>query len=485
MRNIAHLNTGRLFPWVVLLVAFMIRLLPVWWGRDLTIGLDDMFQYDMIARSIASGHGFRWYALPDLNLIQPYLPADLAATPGYDPNGVITGFRAPLYPLLLAIIYKIVGAGAERFLAARLVQALMGASLAPLTFMASLYFFPQKEKAARFAAWVLALYPILLIFPLALATENLFFILFLGSAIALLWAAQRPSSWRFLLPGILLGLTALTRSIVLVSSTLVILWIWFYLRNRRGAIITAGSMLLVIAPWMVRNQFIFHRPVIELSMGYNLYMGYHPLSTGDFQYGISLDLMNTLDDGLRDTQGTSLAMGFIRSDPGRVPYLALRRLGYFWGLERRGLTFFYSNDFFGHLPFGVLLSAALILLLPFVIVSTSAAVGFALITWDRNAVLLALLVGGYILPNILILSEDRFHLALIPFLAIIASQFWSGGWSAVAGRWHGSAFSKVMLSLACLAVFFLFLNWGMELYRDADKLVLLFGPHGNTTHFTY
>jgi hypothetical protein len=29
------------------------------------------------------------------------------------------------------------------------------------------------------------------------------------------------------------------------------------------------------------------------------------------------------------------------------------------------------------------------------------------------------------------------------------------------------------------------LNWGLELFRDADKLALLFGPHGNTSHFTY
>jgi hypothetical protein len=32
----------------------------------LGIGLDDMFQYDMLARSLVAGNGFRWYAQEDL-----------------------------------------------------------------------------------------------------------------------------------------------------------------------------------------------------------------------------------------------------------------------------------------------------------------------------------------------------------------------------------------------------------------------------------
>src|SRR5512143_3136602 len=244
MRNIARLNSGRLFPWVVLLVALLIRLLPVWWGRGLGIGLDDMFQYDMLARSIAAGEGFRWYAQPDLNLIQPYLPVDLASTPGYDPRGVVTGFRAPLYPLFLAILYKIVGAGAVRFLAARLAQVVLGAALAPLAFLAGRGFFPQDERAARYAAWVVALYPLLIIFPLALATENLFFVLLLGSSLALVRLERRRAAADFLLAGLLLGLTALTRSLILVAAALAVLWVWSSLREKRGAIILTAALVL-------------------------------------------------------------------------------------------------------------------------------------------------------------------------------------------------------------------------------------------------
>ena len=42
-----------------------------------------------------------------------------------------------------------------------------------------------------------------------------------------------------------------------------------------------------------------------------------------------------------------------------------------------------------------------------------------------------------------------------------------------------------MVALAVLGVFLLFLNWGFELSRDADKITALLGPDGNKTYFPY
>jgi hypothetical protein len=99
--------------------------------------------------------------------------------------------------------------------------------------------------------------------------------------------------------------------------------------------------------------------------------------------------------------------------------------------------------------------------------------------------LLYLLLFAYILPHVLILSEDRFHLALVPFLAILAAQAWTGGRQAFAARWHQSLAGKVALSLGVLAVVLLFLNWGFELSRDADKIAALLAPGGNESYFPY
>lgn len=492
------------FPWRIFLVALVLRLIPVLLTRSLGIGLDDMFQYDMLARSLASGNGFRWYAYEDLQLLEPYITFDLSSVE-YDPiRGVLTSFRPPMYPAFLSLIYRAVGVGAHRFFIVRLVQAFIGAALAPLTYLLSykiLNFQPTSKprndssggviderviKTSRAAAWVVACYPMLIVFPLSLATENLFFVLVLISTLALLKAAGTRKSTHFVMAGALFGMTALTRSVILAVVGLCLLWIWFVLRERKSAALMFFSMLIVISPWVIRNSLLYDRFTgIESSLGYSLYAGYHPEGTGTFQYGISLDLVPILDDGVRDQVGMQAAIQFIRDNPARVPYLALRKLGHFFGLERRAATYFYSNNFFGFIPLPLLLLAALTLWAPFVILGVSAIAGLALMRWDRLTVLLALIMIGYLAPHIIIQAEERFHLVLVPFFAILAAKAWTSGWRAFANRWQASSAGKIAVSLAVLAVLLLFLNWGLELSRDADKIAALLGPNGNQTHFPY
>src|SRR5574341_842571 len=150
----------------IFIVAVVLRLIPVILGRGLGIGLDDMFQYDMLARSIASGNGFRLYAQQDLSLLASFVDFDLSTAKEYDPiRGIPTSFRAPLYPTFLAIVYFISGTGFSRFFAARLTQAIfLGAPLAPLTYFVSRKLFSslrqgegagvRSERAARISAWI-------------------------------------------------------------------------------------------------------------------------------------------------------------------------------------------------------------------------------------------------------------------------------------------------------------------------------------------
>ena len=541
------------FPLGVFCAALILRLIPVLLARSLGIGLDDMFQYDMLARSLAAGNGFRWYASADLELLKPYVDFDLT-TVDYDPaRGVETSFRAPLYPAFLSLIYLLVGRGANRFFAARLAQAFLGAALAPLTYLVAKKISPENERAAKISAWVVAAYPILLAYPLGLGTENPFFLLLLASFLFLLKAAQvhtytgtqvdrytgrqahtytgtqvdtytgtqvhtytgrqahtetrrqvdarfkttelpnykttqlhRFHLSSFLLAGFLLGLTALTRSVILPFAGLAVLWVWFALKQKRGALLAALALALTIAPWIVRNSFLHHKLTgIETSMGYNLYLGYYPQGNGSFVFGPSLDLLTILDDAERDQVGTQKAIDFLRAQPERFVPLAVNRLGFFFGLEKRVLMYFYGNNIVGFIPFPFLLALFLVMLLPFVIVSLSAALGASLLRWNPPTVLLALLFFAYLLPHVFILAEDRFHLALVPFFAVLASLFWTGGWESLAARWRESRAGKIAVALALLAALLLLLNWGLELSRDADKIVQLLGPNGNFSNYPY
>jgi hypothetical protein len=197
-----------------------------------------------------------------------------------------------------------------------------------------------------------------------------------------------------------------------------------------------------------------------------------------------LDLLTIADDAERDRVGTQKAIGFVESDPARFPYLAVRRLGYFFGLERRALTYFYSNDFFGYIPFALLLTLALLILSPFGFVSCSAAFGLVLMRWDRSSLIVPLVMVAYLLPHVFLLADDRVHLTLVPPLVILAAIAWTSGRQALKDCWSRPVGRRAIL-LAALAVTLLLTNWGLELYRDAGLLAILFGPAGNISYFPY
>ncbi|RJP53381.1 MAG: hypothetical protein C4557_04775 [Anaerolineaceae bacterium] len=480
------------FPIRVYVIALILRLIPILLTRGLGIGLDDMFQYDMLARSLASGNGFRWYAQEDLKLLEPYVDFDLSTAKNYDPElGVYTSFRAPLYPAFLAVVYFLNGLEFSRFFTARLAQAiLLGAPLAPLTYLVSRYLLPGSEKAARASGWIAACYPMLLVYPLGLGTENLFFVLLLSSFLFLLNSLNShdspnsPSILPHLLSGVLLALAALTRSVIFPFALLAFCVLFFH--SRRSSFIFLAAFLAVVFPWVIRNSLLHHKLTgIETSMGYNLYLGYHPEGNGSFIFGPSLDLLTIMDDAERDKVGTQKALQFMKDQPERFLPLAVNRLGFFFGLEKRVLMYFYSNNIVGFIPKPALLTISAVLLLPFVFISTSAMFGFALLRRNPQTVLLTLLFASYILPHVFILSEDRFHLALIPFLAILAAHFWTSGIRGLVSRWNESPGGRLAVILAGFAVLFLLTNWGFELFRDAGKITALLGADGNKTYFPY
>jgi hypothetical protein len=377
---------------------------------------------------------------------------------------------------------------AHRFFAARLGQAVLGAMMAPMTFALARRLDPERKATAHCAAWIVALYPILAFYPLALATENLFFVLCLGGILLLLRAAEKESTRGqlrgFALAGFVLGMAVLTRSVVTIFLLLAAYWIARNRKSLRGAVVFLAAAGVMIVPWALRNSILAGRPEsVEISLGYNLYMGYHPKSSGTFQYGISMDLLTIFNDMERDQVGTQKALDFIRADPGRVPYLIVRKAGFFFGLERRALQYFYSNNLFGYIPPAALLALALFFLLPFVILAPAAAFGAAVIPRSDAFTLVLLFFLAYIPPHLVILAEERFHMVLIPFLAVMAAAAVFRGREILSSLRDSRRWQFWLLPLAISLL--LLANWGFELWSESHHLAVLFGPGGNTSYFPY
>jgi 4-amino-4-deoxy-L-arabinose transferase-like glycosyltransferase len=486
-------------PQWIFLIALAVRVVPVLLAFNLGIGLDDMHQYDMLARSLVSGNGFRWYSQPDLDLIRPYITVDLTNV-AYDPRGIEAAFRGPMYPIFLAVIYFFSGL-AHRFFIARLAQAALSALLAPMAYVLGRRLDPEHESTARAAAVITALYPMLVLYPLALATENLFFVLALGTILLLLRGAQgdrigggepdteleeweKPGLRWFFLAGAVVGMGILTRSVLTLFVPLAMYWIWKSARSLRGALLFAGAAAMVVFPWALRNTILAGRPeFVEVSLGYNLYMGYHPQSSGTFQYGISTDLLTIFNDMDRDAIGIRKAAEFIGADPGRIPTLIVNKAGYFFGLERRAIQYFYSNNFFGYIPAPLLLSLAAFLLLPLVVLVPSAAFGAAALPRSDTKTLLVLFLVAYITPHLLILAEERFHMTLIPVFAVLAGAAWVRRQDIFA-LWRVPLGWRKWLLPAVVTLLLVF-NWGHELWADRTRLSVLLAPEGNETFFPY
>ncbi|HKJ38227.1 MAG TPA: hypothetical protein VJ972_05590, partial [Anaerolineales bacterium] len=187
----------------------------------------------------------------------------------------------------------------------------------------------------------------------------------------------------------------------------------------------------------------------------------------------------------RDRVGTEQAIEFIKAQPERFVPLAINRLGYFFGLEKRVLMYFYSNNIVGYIPLPWLLILSGILLLPFVVIGVCAALGLSFVSWKPQHILRLLLLLGYLLPHVFILSEDRFHLAIVPFFSILTAQFWTQGFQGMLLRWRESRQGKIFVIFGIVIALYLISNWGWELTRDWDKIVQLLGPDGNQSYFPY
>lgn len=473
--------TQRRFIVLILLLALALRLVPVLLSYDLPIGLDDMFHYDMLARSIVAGNGFRWYAEDDLGLIQQYISMEVPAE--YDPRGIPTSFRAPGYPAFLALVYAISGVGAQRFFAARLAQALLGAALAPLSWALA-----QRigfgERTARWAAVIVAAFPLLVVYPLALATENTFVPLLTLGLVLVLRAGERRWARDHALTGLILGLAALTRSVVTGFVPLAVLWLWWTAPEKRAGVRKGALLilcfLLTTMPWAIRNTLLHGRPMwVESALGYDLYVGYHPKSTGTFttEHNISLDLFPILDDGERHERGMEAFWSFLRADPGRVPYLMVRKAGHLWSLDKRALTYFYSNDFLGRLPAWLLGLVFLLACGPLIVLAPAASCGVVCGRMGWRKPLIALLLIYYNGVHMLILAEPRFHVPLLPVVSILAA------YAFIERPWRQSR--PWQRGLTVLLIALLLINWGLEIARDWDILVKLFGPEGHKLGLPY
>ncbi len=258
----------------ILLLGLGLRLGEAWDGRA---PVYDAAAYAAIAANLEAGEGFTVGA------------AATQPSSNYSPG----------LPLFVAGLYELTGGEHERF--ARIVLALIGtlsilfAYLLAHRLRRSMPFPPPDvvkassgAGAGLVAATAVAIYPALLEYQGMLMSEPLAATLLAGAVLAMFWAADGGGWGRWLLPGVLLGGTAMVRPEYLGVAFLLTVVVFArgartdWRRSLAQAAVLLAGIVLVVAPWTIRNVVALDRTVpISTGGGQVLFAGTYLPSDGD------------------------------------------------------------------------------------------------------------------------------------------------------------------------------------------------------------
>ena len=185
-----------------------------------------------------------------------------------------TAFYPPGFPLVLSALYRVVGTGTGRWEAARLLEAGLGALAVLLIGLIATRVWDRR--VGLMAAGIAAVCPSLVLIGTSILSESLFIPLLLAAVwAALVHREQRRLRWA-LLAGAMIGAAALTRG----NGLLMVLPVgWLLLgpgrarswRAWRAPLVLVGIVVVMLAPWTVRNLHRFHRFVpVATETGYTL-----------------------------------------------------------------------------------------------------------------------------------------------------------------------------------------------------------------------
>ncbi|MGA8221207.1 MAG: glycosyltransferase family 39 protein [Candidatus Acidiferrales bacterium] len=365
-----------------------------------------------IARSVAEGRGY--------------------SSPLFADTGP-TSWLAPVFPFVLAGIFKVFGVYTKASLFAILgVDCLFSAlTCIPVFFIAQKSF---GDRVALWSGWAWALFPYSIYFAADFVwdtTLTTFLLCMLFLIVLHLERSSRLSDWIGF--GALAGVAALTNPVVMSVLPLLAAWMCYRrrLQGQRWLAPSAGAMLavlVVVSPWFIRNYRAFHKFIpFRGGIGLEFYRGnnkddwhreppgYHP-SDSDEEWK---EFQRLGEVGYFEKKQAQ-AFAFIGSHRGLYAVMTLRRIVYLW-------TGFWS---FGHRyleeepmdPPGIFLTTGLTILTLF---------GLRRAFRDGVAVAMPYIIvlGCYPLAYYLTHPEDYYRRPIDPMFVILAVY-------AVA-RWKG------------------------------------------------
>jgi 4-amino-4-deoxy-L-arabinose transferase-like glycosyltransferase len=282
-----------------------------------------------IAASLAMGNGFSW---PE-NV--PYA--------GFYRAGQPTAWMPPVYPFLMAGVFKIFGIFSEQAaMALEFFQTIVSA----LTCVV-LYFVGKRlynAKAGLVAAFLFAMYPPAIHFAVQKTwSTSLFACCLLLIILMFLRRADHPHVRGGILLGFMLGFTALVDPVIIGTYPFALVWLFLKAEGDRRTIAKMMVAMLItcflcISPWLIRNYFVFGQFVlIKSNLGNELFKGNNEYATGNIRLRSEREFtdaeqayLNQSDEVARNRFLFGKAFTFIKEHPQRFARLTMSRFIYYW-----------------------------------------------------------------------------------------------------------------------------------------------------------
>ena len=274
-----------------------------------------------IARAIAAGEGFS------------------------NPFHLITGptaWEPPLYPYLIAGIFKLFGTYTQfsAFVLLSINSLFSALTCIPICYIARKCF---DEKVAVWSAWTWAVLPYVMYWSVRWVWETSLTAFLLSVIFWLTLEMENRGVIAFVGFGALWGVTALTNPTCLSFLPFSFFWVWWRRRRRAasaipGLILASIIFVAAISPWLVRNYRVFGRFVfLRDNFGAELRMGNGPSADGTWMWYLH-PTQNILQMRKYKAMGELAyvaerkreALDFIRSHPDRFLVVSFRKFVYFW-----------------------------------------------------------------------------------------------------------------------------------------------------------
>jgi 4-amino-4-deoxy-L-arabinose transferase-like glycosyltransferase len=323
-------------PRLIFWIALAIRILIITLAHTYRIRpFQDHFQFGWemgrVARALAAGYG---YSDPFIGHTGP------------------TAWVPPLYPLLIAAVFKVAGVyTAQSAWILLAINSVFSAAIVPAIYEIAARCY--NRKVALWSAWLWALYPAALqyaihwVWEMSITTLLFSFVIVLALRMRGIGeaadATDQQTTSRWLLFGFLWGLIALSNSSLLLFLPACGLWIFLGAPNKSAAVARAAFAsvvcLAVIAPWIWRNWTTFHVFIpMRSNLGAEFYAGSGPGSNG-------LPVVATLPLVERDPETMhykalgeiawvheqgSKAKAYIAADKAHFALITLKRIYFYW-----------------------------------------------------------------------------------------------------------------------------------------------------------